>query len=376
MEKAVLELESGAILKIKAVGGDLRISGREGHSFEAQASKDGNLKVEARGGEVHLSCKSSCLVFLPEHTHIEAESVGGDARLTDIAGQVLVRNVGGDLILRRGSSATFELVGGDMRAKGVEGDLSVDVLGGDAYIQDVEGSVHLRSVGGDLILNRVRGRMECSAGGDLSAMIEPETSGPVHLSAGGDLACLIQDDVSASIQLQAGGDVLLPEGEYQSKRGEPHGLTLGTGEVNVDLKAGGDLSVRHASEGVDSPEQFVGELLNEVDFKLAEMEARISALGAGITELDADRISERVRRAVRRAQSKSMHASKKAMKAREKIGRLNIPSDGWLGGEIKSPAETQEVTDEERLAILKMVEAGKISVEEAESLFKAIEGEI
>lgn len=373
MEKVVLEVGERSVLKIDAVGGDLRLSGREGTSLEAQAPDHGNLTVEDEDGAFHLSCRSGCLVFLPKGMRVETETVGGDSRLTDIQDEVLIRNVGGDLVLRRVARASFELIGGDMQVKGVAGDLTVDVLGGDAVIQDVVGSLHLRSVGGDLILNGINGTINCSVGGDISATVGPDSVGPMVLSAGGDLACRVLEGVSARIQVQAGGDLHLPIGVEPD---DSDSFVIESGDHEIDLSAGGDLSVRVGRREMGAPEDFVGDILTEVDAKLAEMEARFSALGAGLDSFDADRIGERVRRSVRRAQRKADQAKRKEMKFDAKLGKINIPKVSWPGGDFVGQSQRQEATDEERLAILKMVEEGKISVDEAENLFKALEGEL
>jgi hypothetical protein len=373
MEKVILEMGEQTLLKIDAVGGDLRLSGREGKTLEAQAPDHGKLTVEEKNGVHYLTCRSGCLVFLPKGTRIEVENIGGDGRLTDIEDEVLIRNIGGDLVLRRVGRASFELVGGDMQVKSMTGDLTVDVLGGDAVIQDVTGSVHLRSVGGDLILDGVHGKINCSAGGDISANIGPGTVGPTSIHAGGDLACRLMEGVSARIQVQAGGDLHLPLG---LERDESNVIVIEGGKQEIELSAGSDLSVRVGTRDMGAPEDFVGDILLEVDAKLAEMEARFSALGAGLDSFDADRIGERVRRAVRRAQRKSEQAERKAIKAQVKLGKIDIPKMTWAGGDLNASSRKQEATDEERLAILKMVEEGKINVDEAENLFKALEGEL
>lgn len=376
MEKVVLDIGKQATLKIEAVGGDLRLSGREGTQLEAQAPDHGDLTVESKDGAFHLSCRSGCLIFLPRDTRVEAENVGGNARLTDNLEDVLIRQVGGDLALRRVGRASFELVGGDMHVKEITGDLSVDILGGDAVIQDASGSVHLRSVGGDLILNNVQGSLECAAGGDIATTIGPQTAGPLKLNAGGDLACRLLEGVSAQVRVQAGGDLYIPSGLHQSGEDNMREITIEGGDHQIDLSAGGDLSIRVGKRGVGVTEDFVGDILAEVDAKLAEMEARFGAVGAGLDSFDADRIGERVRRVVRRAQRKTEQAERKAMKTQAMMGNTHIPELNWPGGEFGPADGKREATDEERLAILKMVEEGKISVDEAEGLFEALEGEL
>ena len=120
----------------------------------------------------------------------------------------------------------------------------------------------------------------------------------------------------------------------------------------------------------DSEEDWVGEILTEVDAKLAEVEARFNVMGTGMYGFDADRIGERVRRAVRRAERKAIGKEKRrAAKGKRKTdSSFSWKESGF--GDAGEPA-----TDEERLTILRMVEESKVSVSEAEALLKALEGE-
>jgi hypothetical protein len=96
---------------------------------------------------------------------------------------------------------------------------------------------------------------------------------------------------------------------------------------------------------------------------------------------DADRIGERVRRSVRHAQRQAKRAVRKAedkaRKAHDKHLGFKFDMDSnWPDLRFADFTQSSPVaSDEERLAILQMVESGKISVDEAEGLLKALEGE-
>jgi hypothetical protein len=104
-------------------------------------------------------------------------------------------------------------------------------------------------------------------------------------------------------------------------------------------------------------------------------------MGAGLYSFDADRIGERVRRSVRQAQRRAERAVRKAedkaRRADQKYPsvKFDIDSD-WPDLRYADFSRSQPgPSDEERLVILQMVENGKISVDEAEGLLKALEGE-
>lgn len=369
MERVKLEVGEEISVKIVSVGGDLRVSGRETTHFEAQAPEHGELKVDQEGDQISVSCRTGCLIFLPSQSRVEGDRIGGDARLTELANDCMIRAVGGDLSLRRVGSATFELIGGDLHARRVGGDLMVDQIGGDAIVERVKGKAILRKVGGDLVLHNVEGQVEASVGGDTSASLEPMPQERYSLETGGDLSCSLPDQASAKVTLRAGGDIEIP-GIFETEWDEEQKIIhIGESDAEIELFAGGDLLLRVGSEAPDYSDELFGNLLRDFESKAVEIEARFGAMGAGMIGFDADRIGERVRRSIDRAQRKAARAS-----ARAKRKAKHKHDYRFRFGE-KDFSRT-EATDEERLTILRMVEAGKISVEEAEKLLEALEGEI
>jgi len=381
MEKVVLETGESPTIIIQAIGGDLRISGRDGEQLEAQAPEKGKLKVDETKKGIQVSCRSGCLLFLPKGSKIEAGDIGGDGRLTDIQGEVLIRTVGGDLSLRRLGKTSLERVGGDAQIREIEGDLMIDHIGGDAVIRGIQGDTHLRMVGGDLMLGEVARSVEVMVGGDavVELLAEPETNAKVQ--TGSDLSCRLPENPSAQVHIKAGGEVHMPRGLDADHTSQELEFTLGEGDSGIDLSAGGDLNLMYGRSIDDFDTGFVGGMLTEVDAKLAEMEAHFNAMGIGMDSFDADRIGERVRRSVRQAQRRAQRAIQKAegvaRKAQRKHQNLKFDMSGnWPDLRFADFTSSQPtVSDEERLAILRMVEDGKISVDDAEALLKVLEGE-
>ena len=370
MEKVTLEIGESPLVKITTIGGDLRLSGRDEPILEAQAPDKGKLQVDEIEDGVEISANSGCIIFLPKDARLEVGEVGGDCRVTDLRNEFMIRTIGGDLSLRRIGAASFETIGGDFQSRQIEGNLTVDRIGGDAVIQKVSGEIHLRGVGGDLMLNDAAGQVNAFVGGD--ALVTLATPEGIHskVQAGSDLSCRIPPESSVNLSLSAGGDLDYPSGVETRQQGDGVAFQLGGGEADIELSAGGDLCLQTGLRQDDSEEDWVGEILTEVDAKLAEVEARFNVMGTGMYGFDADRIGERVRRAVRRAERK---ASGKAKRQAEKEKRKTGSSSSWTAsgfGDAGEPA-----TDEERLTILRMVEDGKVSVPEAEALLEALERE-
>ena len=370
MEKVTLEIGESPLVKITTIGGDLRLSGREEPILEVQAPDKGKLQIDEIEDGVEISARTGCIIFLPKGARLEAGEVGGDCRVTDLRNDLMIRTIGGDLSLRRVGAATFEMIGGDFQGRQIGGTLTVDRIGGDAVIQGVTGDIHVRSVGGDLMLNDAAGQVNVVAGGDALVNLAAPAGAHTKVQAGSDLSCRIPPDSSVNLFLSAGGDLDYPSGVDARVQDDGVTFQFGEGEADIELSAGGDLCLQTRMGQVDSAEDWVGEILTEVDAKLAEVEARFSVMGKGMYGFDADRIGERVRRAVRHAERKASGKSKHkdAKKKRKLDSSLSWTVPGF--GETVEPA-----TEEERLTILRMVEEGKVSVSEAEALLKALEGE-
>lgn len=382
MERILRDVGKEPQIIIESIGGDLRVSGREGEQLEALAPETGELHVDETERGIEITCRGGCLLFVPRHARLEAGDIGGDGRLTDVLGEVLIKVIGGDANLRRLGKTSLERIGGDLQARELQGSLAIDHIGGDAVVKQVEGDVHLRLVGGDLVLVGATGSVEATVGSDTVVYPGAAAGTRTKVQTGGDLSCRLPANPSAAVQLQAGGDIYLPPGSGHDRSEKELELMLGEGACALELRAGGDLSLQYGGDPGEVDTAFVGDILTEVDAKLAEMEARFNAMGDGMYSFDANRIGERVRRSVRQAQRRVEQAARKAEEQARKASRkqLNFKFDvdgDWPDLRFVDFSPPQPAaSDEERLAILRMVEQGKISVDEAENLLKALEGEV
>ncbi len=381
METIVFDVGEQPKVKFLSIGGDLRLSGRDSTQFEAKAPTGSELVGEKTDEWIEIKCNSDCLVFLPRESIIQGETVGGDVRATNIAGELMIRMIGGDLSLRSIGKATVETVGGDLHVRKATSDLSIDQTGGDAMIDRISGDVRLRSVGGDLSLRRVDGLVETTVGGDAALSFTTLGEDKISINAGGDLSCHLPEDASAEVHINAGGEVHVSKTSLEEMRSEGKVVhKFGEGEVEIQLNAGGDVWVGGVEGSADLDFASLGSTIaerveSEIEAGMAEMEASLEAMGAGLGAFESDRIGEHVRRAVSRARRNAARAKRKAEKAKYKARktsrrrRMQVDFDVDLGGRNK-----RVVSDEERLAILRMLEKGNITVDEAENLLQALEG--
>src|SRR5438046_637145 len=126
MENIVQDTSANPVVEITNVGGDLRITGWEQNQFVVESDDEHGVHFDQDGDRLRLQASEDVTLRLPHGAQVSVRSVGGDARISKLNGQPLaIGNVGGDLTLRQIASANIGLVGGDLKAKTLTGDLQV-----------------------------------------------------------------------------------------------------------------------------------------------------------------------------------------------------------------------------------------------------------
>jgi hypothetical protein len=218
--------------------------------------------------------------------------------------------------------------------------------------------------------------VEAAAGGDVRLRLTPVAGGRCVVGSGGDLVCRLPEEASARLVLKAGGDLDIGSRSASERAGEAVTLQMGDGEALVTLTAGGDLKVsgagKWAGAEVDLSDQIRSQVEAEMEAALAQVEASLEAIEAGGISIDTDRLARTIRRATDRAQRRAERARGRG----EPFGKSETWRPGGPRGEAAaggSASAKGEATEKERLAVLRMLEQGTISVDEAETLLQALE---
>jgi SHOCT-like domain len=259
---------------------------------------------------------------------LEAESVAGDVRIHDL----------GDARLGR--------VRGDLWVEKVRGALQVAKAEGDARLAAIDGPVTLRAITGDLRTNALTGGLVApQVSGDAVLQGPYGAAGPYSLSAEGDVVLNLPADADARVSVKAGGRIrsetpLTPAtdglGSFTS--------TLGRGTARINLVSGGDLRIHSGVQGGGGS-------------------GRGKARSKGSS--DGSDLGERIRAQVNASLAAAgIHVVTGPMTG---VGRERLRSPKG-----PRPSRPQGATTEEQLAVLRMVEEGKITPDEADMLLKAL----
>jgi DUF4097 and DUF4098 domain-containing protein YvlB len=386
----------------RSVKGNLRVSGVDRFSAE---DVHGNLRVdqadEAKLGRVHANLKTEDVAALVVSDTISGNGTlrtSGTVELQELRGNLIAMDlerlqatrISGNLVVKElDGPLVVERVGGNATMKGVSGTVALERVGGNLTGQDLTAGAKVTSIGGNLMLNGEIGSgctYQFKAGGNGLVRLSPETSAHLTLSASGMIRSSLTlvdseqkgrmltgtlGDGGAEIVVEAGGNILLGGA----------GPTVGAGlseEISRQIEA----SLR----ALDL--QAVGEQIS------AEMERAMSQLRSKLENVDWDRVGQRTQRSMERAMERMQRdidrATEKAARRQEKLERMaeraawekeRLQETGRRAG-YRSAAgapfgrhddEPSPNLDQERLAILRMVENGQIDPEEAEKLLDALE---
>lgn len=140
--------------------------------------------------------------------------------------------------------------GGDIKAGGVEGEISLNTSGGDIWADRLTGTLRLRTSGGDINVYSNDASIDANtSGGDIKVEYAGYNKGIELRTSGGDIEISLPADFNANVDLStSGGDVSC---RFRLNKVEKMSRTRIIGEINnggnklVASTSGGDIEVTY-----------------------------------------------------------------------------------------------------------------------------------
>ncbi|MBK9053489.1 MAG: hypothetical protein IPL78_22085 [Chloroflexi bacterium] len=365
----VIRVPKGAFVSVLRSHRDLAVKGVEGDLVIGEADRD---------------------VVVRQVGNVEIGHVHHDLVVRSAEGVVQINEVNGDLSLRSVRDVSLGTVHGDVSGRDLDGHLTVKEIMGDLALRDVSGNVNLGVIYRDTSLKAIEGLVNLAQGmGDIRLM-GPLAEGKHELHCQRDL--VLRWPTNAPLMLTATAPQVrnrLPLEEVVEGDGMLSGH-IGKGGPAVTLSAEGRVILKPA-EMVDEKwfnfafddGEFdldmagLGEKISsEVNKRMTDVRQRMAQMSADMDERIGTEFSSRfdaqagrwAERAERMAE-KALQQAEKALKQTRQKTTAAAPSPSPAPAASKTP-----ISPEEKLKILKMLEKGVISVEEANSLLTALEG--
>jgi hypothetical protein len=349
-------------IKVDTIGGDVSIVGWDGDILVKGDEDD--LSLKQNGDEISLSCGGDLSLRVPKGASFEFKTIGGDASIRSVTGGLNLKTIGGDLSIRDAGSVTIGTVGADLSLRNVKGDVYVQNAGGDVSVRDVDGNVSLDTVANDLALHGTHGNIKVNVGEDVIVYLEPKPDGAYSVIAGDDILLVLPQNANATLTVQGDAIGFDWPGMEPDEDATERVVVLGDGSAKISLSAGGDVRVSDRADAGEFAEEFGN---------FAGLNFDWSGFGERISQ-QVERATKRAEEAVRRAER---HAGRNARKWKANVnvgvGRWNW--DIGSNGVVTPPTTPSEpVSEDERMAILKMLQEKKITAAQAEELLNALEG--
>jgi hypothetical protein len=352
-------------IKVDVIGGDLSVVGWDGADILVKGDED-DLRAEQNNDEVSLSCGGDLSLRVPKAASFEFKMIGGDASIRGVMGNIELKEIAGDLSIRDSGSIAIDTIQADFSLRSAKGNLYIKNAHGDVSIRDVEGTVTLESVADDLALRGARGNVNVNVGEDVVVYLEPKADGEYYINAGDDILLVLSPNSNATLTIQGDEiDIDWPGIEKEEDVTE-RVITLGNGSAKITLSAGGDVRVSNRADAGESADEFGN---------FAGLNFDWSGFG--------DRISRQVEQATRRAEQRAAEAARRVERHAERQTRkwkanVNVGKWNWDFNSQNvpppPPTPSEPVAEEERMAILKMLQEKKITAAQAEELLSALEG--
>lgn len=385
MDENAIPVSENTVIILRT-SADLNLSGGDQPEVRFYGSQE-RVQFQQENGVLRIGNHSGLDLMVPRTANVRVEKVGGSAFMQDL-GLLEIQKVGGDLALQRVEQVEIGKVGGSLTVRQVAGPFRVHKIGADLTAREMGGQVSIEMVGGNVDVQAAGGEeLVLRAGGDLNLIFTEMVGQYMALRAGGDVALYLPGQVNARFEVVCDNEELrlrfnrqdTPIEEQINQR--RYEFVLGSGEGRVEIRSGGDCLISDEEKEATSLEGEFERL--ETSWENArENRARYGWPGhfdPSRSAAWADMIGKRAQEAARRAEQKAQAAVRRMEDQTRRMAERESRRGGWEHSPHAAPPPpppqpASQVTEQERLMVLQMLQENKISVEQAESLLRALEG--
>lgn len=343
MDKYTYDVGVEDILVILDVQGDLEVKGDDIVQVMIKADSAEDLQVDQQEDQITIHCRSDCRLRVPTQAQLRVEKVQGDLVIKSVDGEVEIKEAQGDVNLRRIGPLMIDKVQGDCEARGVSGNFEAGNILGNLSVRDVQGDLLSRHVTGNLVLENVDDNVEAQAGGNAVLRLDPAPGHNYDIQVSGNIAWSMPEDSSAEVSITSAGRIIVNMPGVDPKPWKsPCTVTIGEGDAEVNLKAGGNVVLSAQGPRLDignladmelnfdaeETSRDMAEHINQqIEAQMAMLEQQLEAhlenlsvnlSSSGLSAEQIGRIQERAREASERANERAQERMRRAQERLER----------------------------------------------------------
>ena len=391
------------------VEGNLELTGWDRSAVHISTSA-GEPEYQEIQDCVHIHCLGNCLVRLPYGATVHIDHMQGNLSCKQLEDNLYINQLAGNAELRNIATVEIGEIQGNLSGKQISGGLKANRIRGGAELRSIQGKCMLVQVDGNIDLREIENDLQAKAGGNIRLRLGNDLAANYQVEAGGWVSCRLPEESDATITLAScSNEIKLYKPNGAVRIDQPsYVITLGNGISMLNISAagsiqlslgtrepsdwqghssafqmpGGSSSVFSAEKIARQVEEQIGnqmEMINrQVNSQLSHLQTMLesSDLPSDEKEKILQRAQQSSERIAARAQEKMRRGQEKLERKLEKMPPGATPSSrrGWAFSPLPTPSTQSSVSDEERLLILRMLEQKKITIQEAEKLLSALEG--
>ncbi len=414
MYQQAISISPTSEIFLDRLDGDLTIKGWDRSEALVRCDNKEDLSITNDNESLRINCRDDFSIYVPFAANIHVGQVQGDARFKYLENHLQIDQINGAVVFHKVAEVQLTTVEGDLMANKIAGNVVIDRVHGDVLINHLEKGCTIQKVSGGLHLYDIHGDIFASTEGDAYLHQKYSNQASCEIISQGDIHCQMPKNIHAQVTLKSQANkIQVHLRDEKMLINEPEkSLTLGDGTHAILLTAEGEVffssqdydrqAIHDFEAGFDSDFQdFSKSYIHQME---SQFEKQMNLLNDHMEKLtetlnhapmstdEVDRMVERARRssviAAQRAQEKMARAQRKLEQKVAAAKRKSEFKDSrhsfirpaihvhWDAKPSASAPTDEKVTEDERLMILRMLEQKKISLEEAEKLLNALEGEI
>jgi hypothetical protein len=344
-------------------------------------------KIRHENKLLRLIFVEDCELSVPAGVPLIIDRVSDNARLRNLGNPLTINKVQGSLTLQNIRSVSVGRVSDACLIENVEGNVKLGKIGENLKGKNLLADISVERVSGNVKLYQLGGKVDIRSDENIEISLTDGNHGNVHLKASDSVLVQLPADPHATIKIKSGGEHIdINVGSYQKKIKDSRCEVLLAGGGQEIVIDSGD-RVRVTAEVLDEKE--ILKLFEEVDqlwVKLKEESAARQAARTGkvhweikMVEGAAKVAQDTMEGLVPFAGQITEEAIESAEKhVQEALARVedqirNLGYEVWTEDDEPETTGSSDVTAEEKLIVMRLLEQQKISVEEADRLLRVLE---
>jgi hypothetical protein len=366
-----LNLGKSPRVEIGCCDGDLEARGLSRQDIALESDTSSFQFTTAQQTVVVDYMEGSCAIRMPEQGHLRIGSLSGQLTLKGVLGTTEVQHVEGDCVGRHIGSLTVGSIDGDAHLRHTGSPITLGAVGGSATLRDIDMPITITHIGGSFWGRNLPAGLHIEqVDGDLALHTDFAPGSSFQLAVSGDVLFRVPSNATVRFKILRKIAIQVDEGLKIIDEGEQKIIVLGTGAAEVQVSAAASIRVQ-SDETCDMESGRAFTFDGNIDAYMTDVSAKIDAQMSQI-EAKLNNLPDRVRSRIERKLEAAQRKVESALHDAEKAGGSD--QYAWCGQVICAPPH-EPISEEERISILRMLEKGTITIQEAENLLATLEKE-